>query len=279
LPLLSQWVNGGEGAHLRDALIVLLLHNGPRLSEVLHMFVHDVISDSLRAGSALVKIYHPEEGLAPDDWYGDDGRPIATDRQNYLRGKYGLRPRTQYRPNTAMHLGWKGATFDSRKSKHYRVWFFPREHGEVFWRLWPLYLVHRHKTMAEFRTSHPFAFVNRHGNPLGVDSFKQIHKRAMKRLGVDASWESGTTPHCHRHAYAQRLRRAGLDATWRQKLLHHASVRSQESYSVPTDHEVSDALNQAILALGNVELAGYGRVLELSSPTITGKSLPNRSRS
>ena len=76
-----------ERLNLRDILITILLHGGGvRVSEAFHLYVHDVQSDPLDPTVAMVRIYHPEEGLAPADWLDAKGNPTACNRNSYLRG-------------------------------------------------------------------------------------------------------------------------------------------------------------------------------------------------
>lgn len=261
IPLLERGFRVGGKQSLRDVLITLLLHNGPRLSEVLHLFVHDVVPDPTRPDTALVRIYHPEEGLAPNDWLNEYGESITATRNEYLRGKYGMLPRTLAKPTTTAFVGWKGATLDSRDTKHFRVWFFPEYYGEVFWRLWEYYKIERAQIMLASGASHPFAFVTSNGTPVGTTLFRKSHERAVKRIGLEPGWGRGTTPHSHRHAYAMRLK-GFVDPVIVQKLLRHRSISSQDAYTAPELTEVNAALTRAAASLAQ------GESLALPAPNL-----------
>lgn len=64
--------------------------------------VVDVEDHPLIEGGAMVRVYHPEEGKAPDNWRGRKG---TTTRAAYLREKYALTPRN-LRQGTK-RVGWK----------------------------------------------------------------------------------------------------------------------------------------------------------------------------
>ena len=78
-------------ATLRDQLILLLMHGGGlREPETLHLWLEDVFIDPLNENSVKVRIYHPEDGKAPNNWRGRSGK---TTRAAYLKEKYALSPR------------------------------------------------------------------------------------------------------------------------------------------------------------------------------------------
>lgn len=67
---------------LRDQLILLLMHGGGlRESEALHLWLEDVLIDPSNPNSVKVRIYHPEDGKAPNNWRGRSGK---TTRAAYL---------------------------------------------------------------------------------------------------------------------------------------------------------------------------------------------------
>ena len=222
-----------ERLNLRDILITMLMHyGGLRMSEPFHLYVQDVIADPLDPNAALVRIYHPSDGLAPPDWKGPDGKPLKNlQRRAYLRGKHQLLPRNEYWKTESMHAGWKGGTLDD-KTHFMRVFFFPTWTVGFFWQAWKLYLLQR----AQLNCTHPFAFVTAKGDPYSIDAFKKAHKAAVQRLGLVAAKALGTTPHGHRHAYGQRLTEADIDPIFRKKALHHRSLESQAVYTEP-DHK------------------------------------------
>ncbi|NDV13811.1 gamma-mobile-trio recombinase GmtY [Crenobacter caeni] len=243
-----------ERLNLRDILITMLLHyGGLRMSEPFHLYIHDVIPDDTAPGEALVKVYHPSLGLAPPDLRDAKGKPVACDRATYLRDKYGLPPRTDYKSSHTLHAGWKGNALDS-KQHFMHVHWVPRWAGELFWKLWVFYMAQRDR----LNPDHPYAFVTREGKPYSIDAFEDAHAKAIKRIGLTPAKALGTTPHGHRHAYGQRLSDLGLDAIYLQKALHHKSMESQLVYTAPDRVKLKRAIDAA---LAKAEKADDGAAL------------------
>lgn len=234
-----------ERLNLRDILITLLMHfGGVRVSEPFHIYVHDVQPDPLHPERAMVRIYHPSEGLAPSDWHESKRSVIQPNREAYLRGKYSMRPRDQYYKTNQWHAGWKGNLLDS-KSKYMHIHWFPMWSGELFLKLWNLYLIPRSLKSC----AHPFAFVTEEGHPHSVDSFCRAHARACERIGLTPAKMLGTTPHGHRHAYGQRMTDAKIAPLYRKKALHHKSLESQLVYTEPQIKTITQILDNATTAL------------------------------
>ncbi len=239
-----------ERLNVRDILITLLQHcGGLRESEPFHLYVHDVLPDPHNPEIALVRVYHPSEGQAPPDWMNTRGNPIKCNRQAYLRGKYGMRPRNEYFKTDHLHAGWKDSLLDSKLKFMYVHWF-PGWSGKIFKKLWDLYLLKR----ALKNCSHPFAFVSQSGRPHAIRDYNEAHARAVERLGLVPAKMNGTTPHGHRHAYGQRMADAKIDPIYRKKALHHKSLESQSVYTEPTIDKVTDALERASNALEKGEI-------------------------
>ncbi|WP_393935181.1 gamma-mobile-trio recombinase GmtY [Aeromonas rivipollensis] len=216
-----------ERLNLRDILITLLMHfGGLRMCEPFQLYVHDVVSDPIHPDRALVRIYHPSLGPAPPDWSDANGKPVHCNRQTYLNGKYGLRPRNKYALSDQLFAGWKGNALDSKSYFMYVNWF-PQWVGKLFWQLWVFYMAQR----AQMTCNHPFAFVTLRGKPYAIDSFERQHRRAVERIGLQVAKAMGTSPHGHRHAYAQALKNANLDPVGLMKALHHKSLESQLVYT------------------------------------------------
>ena len=231
---------------LRDILITILQHGGAvRVSEPFHLYVHDVTTDPFDDEIALVRIYHPEEGEAPPDWFDEKGKPIKCNRSAYLRGMYGIRPRTQYPKGTSLHAGWKDPMLDNSGKKYLQVHWFPRYWGKIFKTLWSVYLYQ----IAETSRNHPFAFISFRpeslGSPYAIDAYRENHEAAVRRIGLKAAKMEGTTPHGHRHAAGQRMEDAGIDPQIKQHVLHHKSIESQLVYTEPTIDKVTRALDDA----------------------------------
>lgn len=238
-----------ERLNLRDILITMLMHyGGLRMSEPFHLFVHDVIPDDTDPGSALVKIYHPSLGQAPGDLRDAKGKPVPCNRATYLRDKYGLLPRTDYKSSHTLHAGWKGNALDS-KQYFMHVHWAPCWAGELFWKLWVFYMAQRD----QLNPDHPYAFVTREGKAYSIDAFEDAHAKAVKRIGLEPAKALGTTPHGHRHAYGQRLSDLKLDAIFLQRALHHKSLESQAVYTEPDREKLNRAIAAALLCAEKAE--------------------------
>jgi hypothetical protein len=222
---------------IREVLISILLHFGDlRLSEPFHLYVGDVEEDPLRPGSALVRLFHPEQGRAPEE-----GGRRWRNRELYLRDRWHRVPRTLERGR--FHAGWKNLALSDGPAKAAVVDWFPSTWGVVFLRLFRVYLHQRP------RLAHPFLFTSEHpahrGEPYTREAFVQAHARAVRRIGLLPSKAGGTSPHGHRHAYGLRLRRAGVPPMFLQRAMHHRSIESQAVYTGPTRAELAAALREA----------------------------------
>ncbi|MEO3355545.1 gamma-mobile-trio recombinase GmtY [Acinetobacter haemolyticus] len=247
----SFYFNGLGGASdrrivLRDQLILLLMHGGGlRESEALHLWIEDVLIDPSNFNNVKVRIYHPEDGKAPNNWRGCSGK---TTRAAYLKEKYALSPRNDLMGKK--YVGWKSRVTDS-KEQYLEVHWFPTIFGEVFSKLWQDYI--RFLTILE--RNHPYAFVSFHhkhlGNAYTLNAFHHNYHQALKRIGLKPCKADGLTPHSHRHSYGRRLRRAGVDEIVIKKCLHHASLDSQIVYTTPSIKEVTASLNAATFRLLN----------------------------
>jgi len=234
-----------ERLNLRDILITMLMHyGGLRISEPFHLYVHDVMPDPADRSRAYVRIFHPSEGDAPPDWLDAKGKPIECKREAYLRSKYGLRPRNMYYLSDQLCAGWKNNALDSKKN-YIDVHWFPLWSGEMFLKIWTLYMIQRIQKACD----HPFAFVTAEGKPYAIDSFMFAHRRAVERIGLTPAKDLGTTPHGHRHAYGQRLQRLDVTKPTIKKAMHHASIESQEVYTEASNAKVMRELDAAMARL------------------------------
>ena len=166
---------------------------------------------------------------------------MVCDRATYLRDKYGLPPRTDYKSSHTLHAGWKGNALDS-KQHFMHVHWVPRWAGELFWKLWVFYMARRDS----LNPDHPYAFVTREGKPYSIDAFEDAHATAVKRIGLVPAKSLGTTPHGHRHAYGQHLSDLQLDAIFLKKALHHKSLESQSVYTEPDRVKLNRAIDAAL---------------------------------
>lgn len=231
--------------NIRDMLITILLHGGGlRESEPFHLYVSDVAIDPRNPKSALVRLYHPEHGKAPEDYIDPlSGKQIDADREEYLRVKWKLLPRNL--EVGRFHAGWKELKLTNGKENYAMVHWFPSYWGEIFLSLFKLYIT----KMLSRHCAHPYLFISQKdtvaGEPYTVDSYRQAHAKAVKRIGLVPGKSFGTTPHGHRHAYAQLLTEARIGNEVIQAALHHKSPDSQQVYKEPPAEKVNAALRTA----------------------------------
>lgn len=234
-----------ERINIRDALITILMHGGGlRESEPFHLYVSDVFVDPKNPQNAQVRLYHPECGKAPDDYINPlTGKYIEADREEYLRVKWRTEPRNLSAGR--LHAGWKDLKLTNGRDNYALVHWFPSYWGEVFLSLFKTYITQLRSRYC----NHPFLFVshkdNVAGDPYTVDAFRQAHGKAVSRIGLIPGKLYGTTPHGHRHAYAQHLTDAGLPDQIIQAALHHKSPESQQVYKEPPAEKVNKALRAA----------------------------------
>lgn len=245
-----------ERLNIRDMMITVLLHGGGlRESEPFHLYVSDIAIDPSNHKSALVRLYHPEQGKAPEDYIDPiTVKHINADREQYLRVKWKMEPR-----NLAVgrfHAGWKELKLTNGRDKYALVHWFPSYWGEVFMTLFKLYIT----KLRSRHCAHPFLFVshkaNVAGDPYTVDSFRQSHGKAVRRIGLEVRKELGTTPHGHRHAYAQALTDAKVSDDVIQAALHHKSPDSQKVYKEPSAEKMNAVLQAANAKFAQPQFVG-----------------------
>ena len=205
----------------------------------MHLWVHDVFIDPQNENNAVVRLYHPEVGRAPDNWRGKNKQ---TNRSAYLREKFGLEPRNKM-VGTAK-VGWKTKIVE-HQDNYINLYWFPSYLGTLFYLLWQQYL----RLILPIERQHPYAFISfsagSEGRAYTLNAFNHNYKNALSRIGLSASKLEGLTPHSHRHAYGRRLRKAGIDPLLRKIALHHSSLESQSIYTQPGVADVTEACNQA----------------------------------
>lgn len=229
---------------IRNMMITILMHfGGCRTSEPFHLFVTDIQEDPNKKNSALVKLYHPEDGYVR---YYDKytNRIIETTRKDFLQKKYNFLPRNM--ETGTMHAGWKDLALEKTGKYNYSIIFwFPTWSGELFWKLYKIYIT----KVRPKNISNPYLFVNKHsksyGLPYTINAFRDSHKNAIKKTGLLYKKELGTTPHAHRHAYGENLSNYIGDKNIIQKALHHKSPFSQMVYTLPSIEKINQKLNDA----------------------------------
>lgn len=218
---------------LRNVLITHLMHyGGLRLSEALSLWTNDV---SVEAGEVIVRVHHPEYGLAPDG---------KTNRATYLQNQYGLQPRNRLvKATDPLFLGWKNGLITDPHRRCFEVFFYPHEASHVFAVLWRDYHL-RQRVRPQAGNDHPYAFTNKAGQAYSHRMFRKSHKLGIERIGLAYEKNHGTTPHGHRHAYGQRLARGGSDPLLIKNAMHHASITSSQTYTQPTTTQMRQILRE-----------------------------------
>ncbi len=248
--LFSQFFRDGIGdskdvrVSVRNQLILLMMHfAGCRVSDALHLWVEDVFFDPNIKDSAIVRLYHPEDGKAPGNWKSRSG---LTNRAAFLREQYSLTPRN--RLIGTKKVGWKNQVVDHRDN-YIQLHWFPSQAGVLFQALWCKYI----RYLAVLDREHPYAFVSFEeanlGQPLTINSFYDAYKKALLRINLRPSKPEGLSPHAHRHAMGRRLENANVHPRIIQKVLHHRSLGSQEPYTAPSIERVTASLSHAMASL------------------------------
>lgn len=229
---------------LGNVLITYLLaFGGLRVSEPFHLFLEDVARDE--NGVAIVKVYHPEEGVM-----NSKGKKREY-RRNYLLKNYGLLPRNDDLCSKGYYAGWKNPVITAEG--FFYVNWFPRIAGVEFYELYKLYVeTVRMKNTTELdqkgnvipnsQAVHPFAFVNNSGSPKSYPQYIKQFSKAVENIGLEARKYNGTTPHGLRHSYGKNLSEAGVDGKFITKAMHHSSQDSKLVYTEADHQEVTRAM-------------------------------------
>lgn len=223
---------------LRNILITYLMHyGGLRLSEALSLWSHDV---SEEAGEIVVRVYHPESGLAPGG---------KTNRAAYLQRQYGLQPRNQLvKATDPLFLGWKNCLITDPYRRCFEVFFYPHEAGVIFAEMWRDYHL-KQRIKPKPGEEHPYAFTTKDGQPYSHRMFRKAHKTGINRIGLAYEKMLGTTPHGHRHAFGQRLSSNGAPPLVIRNALHQISIQSGQVYTQPTSAQMRHILRDMEVGL------------------------------
>lgn len=231
--------------NIRDILITILMHGGGRrTSESFHLYTTDVWPDPETPGSALVRIYHPQEGAM--EWTDPVTQArVAGPREKFLRDVYNREPRNVVIGERS--AGWKNpALTDESDGKYIQVFWFPAFWGKLFWALYTIYINRVYPTR---KLDHPYLFVSFdrsfYGRPYTLHSFRTNHAAAVRRIGLPVSKRLGTTPHGHRHAMGARLDGTRVPGKIQSLALAHHSLFSRLVYNERTLSEVKLELDKA----------------------------------
>lgn len=216
------------------AITLLMHHGGVRKSEVFHLYLDDISIDNKRL-EAVVRIYHPSEGAAPEKQYGD--------RREYLMKKFQRSPRTMYLKSERLHAGWKAPVLSSRE-KYFKVEFFPPHKATEFLYAFQQYL--KYQRVEPDGHDHPYAFTNSTGQPETIKNFQRLHRAAVHRIGLAHEKYRGTTEHGHRHAFGYRLAEHGFTQIEIQKMMRHRSPTSCLVYTQPTNEDLRKTMERRV---------------------------------
>lgn len=227
-------VKGSTPDYKSQAMTMLLNYGGLRKSELFHLYVSDITLHPIYRDEALVRVYHPEIGRSPDSSFAN--------RREYLLESTFYKPRNTYRLSERLYAGWKSPLL-TNKDGYFEVIFNPPEKAKEFLISWVNYLKYQRVEPAKTDT-HPFAFTNSTGAPETIKNFQRIHKRAVKKIGLEVQKELGTTEHGHRYAYGYRARQLGLSQVEIQKAMHHKSSLSCLVYIQPTSEDIRSKMRE-----------------------------------
>jgi hypothetical protein len=227
-------------------IAMLLLYGARRPSEPFHIWTGDVIENPTRPGEALVRIYHPIDGQAPENPKINGRR--APNRQAYLQAFY-----PKYKPRNSAdgnyHAGFKGRAFTDDKAKFLHVYWLPSQMAKAFLCAYHNYMKQRARWGLD-GLRHPFAFVSHKkgeyfGQPYTIKAFELAWARAVKRIGLPHMKIHGTTPHGGRHGTGIRANKAGVSVYDAQEMFGHSSPESQRTYRTPTPEQVTELMEAA----------------------------------
>lgn len=220
--------------NLRDILITMLMHyGGLRVSETLHIYVHDIGFDK---DSLTVKVFHPSQGRPPTSLFNT--------RKEYLLHQFGLFPRNELLSSKKYFAGWKSPLLTNSEDKFFIVHWFPPSVSSVFLKLWREYVKFQ-RVPPKCGAEHPYAFTSRIGSPYSIKTYRQSLKAATNRIGLDYGFAHATTPHSHRHRYGLNLAEGEASQMVIKTALHHKSIESQQVYTEPTAEMIRHELIEA----------------------------------
>ncbi|MGE5503962.1 MAG: hypothetical protein ACM31L_06015 [Actinomycetota bacterium] len=245
---------------------LLLLGGGLRTEELFHIFANDVYP--MADGRARVNLYHPVRGAITWRPLGSASQ-ITTQRDRFLRERYGTIPRNLYDDKHSHWAGWKGLLLTHGAPLFYTevFWIYPTL-ARLFLHLHTQYIAY---VRSRCGAGHPYYFISlgrsSMGDPWTVASFQEAWQGALKKIGLSQNKLLGTNPHAARHWYGQRAADLGIDPRIRQVMMHHRNVISQLRYQRPSaeqvNHHIENAQKRMLSAMGrDVSTIGEDAVLE-----------------
>ena len=224
------------------AISLLLLYGGLRISEALLLWAIDIPNSPDDPGNEPLEVHHPSEG-----WVQirneRTGALERLRRADYLIRSCGRRPLTQ--EVGRQYAGWKNPLLTDVNRKTIRVFWLDQDAAEMFYVCWRAYLLHSRPVV--LRT--PWAWLTKEGQPIGVAAFEELWATAMRRIGIKADKNAGTSPHGLRHRYGTWWNFLEFDNDqvrdkFAQIALHHQSLFAQEVYRAVGHETVAAALQE-----------------------------------
>lgn len=229
--------------NLRDILITLLcLYGGVRVSEPMHLWIDDVVESHDDPLSCRALIHEPEQGKAI--WQSPLHGSKEMSRAEYLRQRCGKVPLTRARG--ARRSGWKRCLLTCAKRRAMEVIWIDPAAGRLFKELWKLY-VENERPLTD---TTPWAFLTKHGLPMGPSAYADSLKRAVEKIGLPFEKYAGTTPHGLRHRYGQWLNEKGISDKAGQICMHHTNPMSQSVYRQVTLENVAREMAASSIRVG-----------------------------
>jgi hypothetical protein len=234
-----------EREDVTGQLAAALSLGGQRGSETLHFWVDDV---QPKGSKVIGVLRHPQ-------FYRET--KFGPTRQEILLREYGLLPRNLDCGRFA--VGWKHPMLN--KQFWARITWMPIPGFQAFLaKLLLRYLIEiRRPTMASRRAvglpDHPWLLVTTQdqpsrgvniGDPYTRVALRHSWRRAILRLAklrpnedLRFGKREGTTPHGARHSYGYVFGELGASPKELQRLMHHVSILSQQSYRQQTEEEIN----------------------------------------
>ena len=206
-----------------------------RSSEPLHIYPSDIEFDWQHGNGAIVRLYHPSKGPAPE------GGQRWKNREAYLASEYGLVPRNLLSGHR--QAGWKGMLFEDGQST--QVYWVDPEIGRLFWRLHQVYM----RFVRPKTGLHPYYFSSlspkAYGEPWTLDATQDLFGRALRKIGLEPCKAKGLTRHGLRHGVCHWMILNNVQPEARRLVLHQQSMESQKHYGNLEPSEVALLLRQA----------------------------------
>ncbi len=221
------------------ALWIALTFGSHRLSEFLNVWQQDILPGRYRAnffgsnkghGTTLILMAHPEDST----YLGETGFRKGCTRNEYLRKKYGLLPRSMLPRSDKLRAGWKSMDMRGYRITADTFWLHPnaaKAFDECARVIQNFHLLHRTST------HHPYFFVNMFGSgdslgqPLRISRVNKAWIAACRRAGVEPH-KNGRNIQGLRHLAKwiaeQLLEMHPLDI---QRVRGDKSINSQSAYA------------------------------------------------